>query len=243
MTASVSTSSSTLKWKILFNNGSVTGDDYGTNLMIGTDGDVYAIGTTYINAINGTDGIVIRYNVSNGTIGGFVFLNQATNDTGEQIGNGPAGYLFAACLHSTTINVYKIQIAATLIVNTSASYVPFPASPNTGILGVVISDMKVAASNNVYVGGSVNASSANGPFSASYLTKVGVSGPVFTVLNSQTVEGDFYNNYFLSSMSLDPAHNNIRYRSEIRSGVQPKEHLPFLVCGFIVREPNQYERK
>ena len=212
LTASVNFLTGLAKWKVTFNNSTVSGDDYGTNLMIGADGDIYVIGTVLRTNGTGYSGKVLRYNAANGIVVRSLALNSTGNgnEIGRQIANGPAGFLFAACSHGTSVNVYKLQTGNTLVLNGTALYGVTPSSPFTSVTDVTINDIKVAISNNVYITGTVYANSASGTFTADYLAKFGVSGPNFTMLNSLGgVYGNFNESLQGTGIALDNLHNDV----------------------------------
>lgn len=209
MTAAISTLGA-LKWKSTYNHSSVTGDDYGTGLVIGSDGSIEVMGTTYTSAANGTDGMVLKYNTS-GFLQGTLFLNQSTADIGGAIVVGPAGYVFVACANSTSASVYKIQTANPLSTTATAVYIPTPVSAFTAVTNVSIADMKMAASNNIYLCGTVSANAGGGNFTASFLGKFGYQGFNFKLLNNIDVIGVFADNYSSVGLILDGYKNDIIY--------------------------------
>ncbi len=201
MTASVSTSG-LLKWKSTFNHGSVTGDDFGSKLVLGTDGYIYVIGTTYTSAANGTDGLAMKYNTS-GIMTGVLFLHASAADVGGTIVNGPTNYIFAACSNTNTAYVHKIQTNGLFAVVTSASYLPLPSNAYSSITKVSIEDIKVATSNNVYICGTITGTTAAGNFSSPILAKFGLVGFLFKLINSQPFTADNGDNYRSVNMGLD----------------------------------------
>lgn len=196
-----------LAFNSTFNHNSTTGDDYGNKLMVGNDGNIYVVGTTYTNAANGNDGLVLKYSLS-GIQKGVLFLHNSTTDMGFEIASGISGFIYVGCANTSSMNIYKVQMNP-LSANITATNFPTPISPFTAITNTVISDMKVAASGNVYVCGYVDATSPGGNFSASFLTKFGMNGFLFKMLNSNPVDGQFSNNYRPVSMVLDGYKNDI----------------------------------
>jgi hypothetical protein len=207
MIASVS-SLGTLKWKSTFNHSSVTGDDYNSKLILGNDGNIYTIGTTYSSAANGNDAMVLKYNTS-GILLGNLFLHNSASDVGGAIANGPVNFIFAACSNTNSMKVYKIQTNGALNATLSAFYGPTPTNSYTSITNVSVSDMKVAASNNVYVCGTVTGTTAAGNFSSALLGKFGLSGFTLKLLNSQPFLADFGDNFSAVNMGLDGYKNDI----------------------------------
>ncbi|MCX6276355.1 MAG: T9SS type A sorting domain-containing protein [Bacteroidetes bacterium] len=209
MTAAVNTLGA-LKWMSTYNHGSVTGDDYGTGLVIGSDGFIEVLGTTYTSAANGTDGLVLKYNTS-GFLQGTLFLNKTTTDIGGAIVVGPAGFVFVACSNATSASVYKIQTASPISAAANATYFPTPVSAFSAVTNVSIADMKMAASNNIYLCGTVSANAGGGNFTASFLGKFGYLGFNFRLLNNIDVNGVFADNYSSVGLILDGYKNDIIY--------------------------------
>lgn len=212
MAASV-TPGGSLKWKSTFNNGSASGDDYGTKIMLGNDGFLYVAGTTYTNATYGNAAMLLRFNASNGIMNAKLALNynlgNSNNDIGFDIVEGASGVKFLGAVCGTLdVVVYKIITTNGLTVNATSNYKPVPSSFST-LIGLNISDFKVASSNNVYVTGSITGTSPSGNFSASYLTKFGMASGVFTNLGSTTVDGDFNENYQGVGITLDATRNTL----------------------------------
>lgn len=198
-----------LKWKTLFNNNTPTGDDIGNDVVIGSDGNIFVVGTTFTNATNGNDGIVVRHLVGTGVAQGTITLDLGTTtDNGGLIANGATGFIYASACNNTKAIVSKIALSP-FGTSGTATYLPLPVNAYTSISKVTINDMKVAPTTfSVYLTGGVQAVSAAGNFSASYLVKTGQNGFLFKVLNSQSVVGDFNNNFTGMSVALDPTHNN-----------------------------------
>ncbi|HMT30780.1 MAG TPA: T9SS type A sorting domain-containing protein, partial [Bacteroidia bacterium] len=211
MTASVSTAG-LLKWKTLFNNNSVTGDDYGTEVLVGLDGFLYVAGTGYSNAVTNNNALLLRYNSANGTLNAQAVLSQAlgaSNDAGLTVAEGPTGYMFFGTTSGASdVFVYKMRTTNGLTVNTSASYKPTPTS-FTSLSSLTIGDMKVAPSNNVYVCGTISGASSTGNFSASYLVKFGVVGTALSVIANTPVEGSNTNCRSGVGIAIDAARNNL----------------------------------
>lgn len=217
MTASINMAGN-LKWKYTFNNNTVAGDDFGTKIIVGTDGFLYVTGTSYLNAVNGNDAMVLRYNAANGTRNAQMFLNYSqgsgNNDNGIEIAQGTAGTMFMAATKGTSdIVVYKLSTTNGVTVNSFAGYKPTPQS-YTSLTSLTIGDMKVASSNNVYICGSVGGASTSGNFSASYLVKFGLLSGVFSSLANTDVEGSNQDNFQGVAIALDPPRNGlVRVRS------------------------------
>lgn len=209
MTAAVNTNGTGTKWKYMFNNNSVTGDDVGNNLVVGSDGNIYIVGTAYSSAASGNDGLVLSYSGSTGVFRGSLILNyNTTTDLGSLIANGQSGYIYTAGTTNTQLIINKISLNPFRSVNT-AVYAPTPVSSYTAVTLVSAFDIKVApVTYNVYTTGSVNANAAAGNFTASFLTKTGQNGFVFAPLIIQPVEGSFTDNYKGSAIALDPTHGN-----------------------------------
>ncbi|MEO8086718.1 MAG: T9SS type A sorting domain-containing protein [Bacteroidota bacterium] len=239
MTAAVSLVG-TLKWKVNYNHNSIAGDDYGSNLMIGSDGDIYIVGTTYSGAAFGNDGLLLKYNTS-GLSQGALFFNQSAVDVGDAISNAPAGFVYVACSNLNSITVYKIRMNP-LGLTANAIYYPVPSSSYTSITGVNVADIKTATSGNVYVCGSVTAISASGGFSASFLAKFGMNGFFFKMLNQQDREGSYIDNYNSVNMVLDGAKNDVmllrNYWSNNSNHAQEKYKLSDLDGGTSLRLTN-----
>ena len=197
-----------LKWKSTYNHGSTTGDDYNANLLLGNDGFIYTVGTTYSNAADGNDGMVLQYNTS-GILLRNLFLHKSTTDVGSTIANGPSNYVFAACSNTSSVSVYKIQTNGVLSPTLSTTYNPTPTSSYLSISAVSIADMKVAASNNVYLCGTVEGTTSAGNFSSAILGKFGLNGFLFKLLNYQPFVADFGDNYRSVNMGLDGYKNDI----------------------------------
>lgn len=202
-----------LKWKQTFNNNTIAGDDVGIKIMVGTDGFLYIAGTTFTNATNGNDALVLRYNAANGTrnfsLGINYNLGSAVADVGYDIVQGTGGFVFLGTTKGNSdIVVHKISTVNGLSVNASASYKPNPQN-YTSINSVNINAMKIASSNNIYLGGGVFASSTSGNFGASYLARFGMSGGSFSFLGSTDVDGSNTENYETMSVAFDPPRNNV----------------------------------
>ena len=207
MIASVSPAGS-LKWKSTYNHGSTTGDDYSSKILLGNDGYLYTIGTTYTSVANGNDGMVLKYNISGGLVA-FVLLHNSTTDVGGCVANGPANFIFASCSNTSVVSVYKIATAGQFTAIATATYLPTPTNSYISITNISIADMKVAASNNVYVSGTVEGTSASGNFSGSLLGKFGLNGFLFKLLKFQPFVADFNDNYRSVAMGLDGYKNDI----------------------------------
>ncbi len=195
-----------LKWETTFNNGSVANDDWGNDIVVGSDNNLYVLGTGYTNASNGNDGLIIKYNTS-GVYMGFQPLNQTTTDVGYTLINGTSGYVFAACANTTSVKVYRVSLSNLGII-AQASWQVTPASQYNSITGVNVSDVKMAGSGNVYVTGAVTATSATGNFTASYLSKFGYNGILFKNLANMPVEGENASCYSGVGLALDQSHGN-----------------------------------
>lgn len=212
MTASL-TPLGNLKWKQTFNNNTVTGDDIGTKIMVGTDGFIYIAGTTFVNGTNGNDALVLRYNASNGTRNFQLAINynlgSLNTDIGYDIAQGTGGFVFLGTTKGNSdVVVHKINTVNGLNVTSSASYKPTPQN-YTSFNSVNINTLKIASSNNVYVGGGVFAGSASGNFGASYLARFGMLGANFGVLGSTDVEGSNAECYETMSIAFDAPRNNV----------------------------------
>ncbi|MEP7167911.1 MAG: T9SS type A sorting domain-containing protein [Bacteroidota bacterium] len=234
MTASVNMTGG-LKWQQTFNHNSTSGDDYGSEIMIGADGDIYVSGTTYTDGTSGSDVLVIHYGVGNGNLKGRLYIHQGFNDRGGKLADGPAGFVYVTNVLSTRIYVYKVSMAIPTAVAASCFYAPAPQSAFTSITGITLSDIKTAASNNIYLCGSVTASSTSGNFNASYLCKIGPSGANLAVLNSTAVVGGFTDNYAGVGVALDAVNNRVlslrSYWSNYTSHATEKVFLTSLSGG------------
>jgi len=231
MTASVNTTGG-LKWKTLYNNSSVTGDDVGEKVIVGNDGFVYVAGTSYVNASNNNDALVLRFNSANGTQNARLVLNypigSASNNKGSAIIEGTGGAFFLATTRGNTdVVVYKLSGVNGVTATANANYLVTPLSFNS-LTSLTISDIKVASSNNVYVCGSLTATSATGNFSGSFLAKYGMSASVFSLLDNLDVNGDNTDNFQGVGIALDQSRNNIirvsnywlNYASHIKENIR-----------------------
>ncbi|MBL0342001.1 MAG: hypothetical protein IPP71_14370 [Bacteroidetes bacterium] len=214
MTASVNTSG-LLKWKSTYNNGTVSGDDVGNDILASIDGFLYVGGTTFTNATNGTDALILRYNSANGTRNSGLLINipqgAVINETGYEVVDGPVGTIyFSATRGNRDVFVYKVSTSNGVVLNANASFKPNPAS-FTSISSLNIADMKVSASGKVYVCGGITGGSASGNFGASYLANFGPVSGAFSLLGNVATTGTSDDSYQGVGIALDPPRNVLIY--------------------------------
>jgi Secretion system C-terminal sorting domain len=205
MTAAINATGG-LKWQKTFNHGSATGDDFGSEIMIGADGDIYVSGTTYTNASNGSDVLLMRYPVANGILVWSLFINFGGNDSGGKLADGASGFVYVTNVLMNRVQLNKVATAGLGSLAGSVMYIPIPASAYTAVSAITLTDMKVAASGNAYLCGSITGGSTIGNFNASYLVKIS-SG--LTILATNTVEGNNPDNFAGAGVALDPTTNHV----------------------------------
>jgi hypothetical protein len=210
MTASVNTSG-LLKWKSTYNNGTVSGDDVGNDILASNDGFLYVGGTSFTNATNGTDAMILRYNSSNGTRNAGLIINipqgASINETGYEVADGAAGTVYFSATRGTRdVFVYKVSTTNGLVLNANASFKPSPPS-FTSISSISITDMKISSSGRVYVCGAISGGSTTGNFTASHLSSFGMNAGVFSFIENLETDGTNTNCYSGVGIALDPPRN------------------------------------
>ncbi len=193
-----------LLWKATYNNNTVTGNDYGTGLVVGSDGSIYVAATVTAGSL---DPVVLKYR-DTGTLSGSLVLDQAsTADVSAGIANGASGIIYLAASNTTRVSAYQLNLNTFRIV-ASAFVSPVPASTYTAVTNVKVNDMKISSTGGIYLTGAVSATSPTGNLTGSFAAKFGYNGLVFGKLHSQSVQGTNAYSYEGVSIALDPTHNN-----------------------------------
>lgn len=195
LTASLD-SAGTLRWKVTFNGGSVNRDDIGRNMALGTNNDLYIIGTSDRGAPDGNDVMVISCFTASGKQNWIAYYdNSDGNDIGCFISSPNSGYLYTGSVSGNNTVLIGRILQSNGVTGGKASYHPIPASPHNSITSVDLSDMKISSNLNFYITGKIVAVDNNGmTFSAAYLARYYLnlsSRNIFKLDYEVPIDGDF----------------------------------------------------
>ncbi|HKR05413.1 MAG TPA: T9SS type A sorting domain-containing protein [Bacteroidia bacterium] len=235
MTAKVNAAQGTLKWKKNYNGGSVSGDDFGNDIIVGIDGDVYVTGTSDQGPPTDNDVLIMKLQASNGV---------AVWRKHRDLDNSPADAgLFITAID--TDNVYVGSISDTYIIldqldvalgktGGRIAYQPIPDAQYSFLNGVKLGDFKISNNYGFYFTGSILATdSSNRVFSASYLVKFIVTSPTekdaFKLESAMPFEGDYNKSFAGLSLAFDYSNDNVLWLtdgfSDYASHLQEKVNL------------------
>ena len=200
-----------LKW-IVYYDGGLAGNDYGNQITVGVDGNVYAVGTSTQNPVRGTDVVILKHPAAAGSKLSWASLQHYTTvDEGKFISVPEIDYAYVGGTSGNQIILYRINITGVPIAQFPTYYRPSPTNLHNSINGVTLNAMVVSSSKKVYITGAINSTDLSGQtFSALYLAKFSiVFGNVLSLTYDVPARGDYNNNFKGTGLSLDYAKTDI----------------------------------
>ena len=196
-----------ISWGSLYTPKGILGDDEISEVTIGIDGNIYAIGSSWQGAANGNQVLVLKNQPGNPRFDFVVLLKGITPDTyGKFINASENGwiYLSGVSAHENYAYIFRIPDDGIFSAPGMHFFTPTPSVAYDSITGITLSDMKVTSAKNIYITGGITATSASGAFSAAYLNKCAVVfGNALIDAGGPPSEGQFNDNYEGVGLSLD----------------------------------------
>lgn len=183
LTSKISTNNSHLIWKKLFDAGTATRDDYLNDLVIGTDGNIYAIGFADRGVPTNNDAMVVKHDAGGGKVLWAKYIDKNNgNENGVKIISPIANFIYIGVNSGNSIFIEKLDYAglaytgpgsATQVVNNRFVYSPIPVSSYQSLNGASFMDIQATANNRFYLTGNILATdNSNKPFNASFLIRL-----------------------------------------------------------------------
>src|SRR5688572_372555 len=192
-----------LRWKNIYNGGSAARNDVGNRIAMGTGSVMYVVGTSDNGLPTSNDLIILKHATHNGKRIwiGFSDYNQ-DNDHGIYINAYNSNDIIVGSVSKNTGTVILDRYLSTTGARSGrGTYTPIPSNPHNSINDISLDDIKISASANLYLTGTLQATDiTNQSFSASYLARFNlnlgsrVTNP-FKFDFEDGVEGEFNNNY------------------------------------------------
>lgn len=206
LTASVSNTGA-LHWKVTYNGGSSNRDDFGNNLTIGVDGNLYVTGISDRGAPTNNDMVIIKYNTNNGKNYWATFHDYNNgNDNGRFVVVSDINYVYVGSQNGNVILMDRIQTFSGTRIGRGV-YQPDPAEQYSTLNGAILRDFKVSSNMNFYIIGSILATDLNSQlFEASFLARFVLnpqSRSIFKLDSEESVEGNFNKSYSGVGVALD----------------------------------------
>jgi hypothetical protein len=171
LTTSV-TNAGILRWNSVYNGGSVSRDDFGTDINFGIDGFLYVTGTSDQGGTRMNDMLILQHDPQGGKKLWITFHHQGPNDNGMIVSNRDTNFVYVGSLTGNTVVLTRIDNDLGTL-SGSFVYTPIPDRPHTSITSVSLNDLKISSNNNFYVTGTIVAVEPSGAnFSAGYLAKL-----------------------------------------------------------------------
>jgi hypothetical protein len=199
-----------IRWLKVDDCGTVTGDDIGKNIIVGSDGNIYMTGSSVGTAVHGLDVVTMKHSAGTGKKMWENYINNSLNDGGAFVVEPEPYFVYVAWSASNTVYVDQILNADGSFVR-RASYTPTPVTPFNTRTGAIIADMKASKNHNLYITGSILATDQSSvPFSASYLIKVNFDARAAARIEFQIpVEGTAAAGNKSVSVALNEPGNNL----------------------------------
>ena len=230
-----------LKWKVNYNGGSTLRDDYGTQLMIGPDNNVYVTGTSDRAGLVGYDACVLSFSSKNGSQRWIQFLDYDLTDAGHQLRTAGPNYLVLGSVSSNSIILDGIDLKTGTPVGRQV-YEPLPSTPYTTLTGATLSAMELTSNANVYLTGNIHGTDPAGQsFSASYLVKYlpipSKANPGFKKDMEIPVDGRFINNLSSTAIAIDESNAEVYLLRDNFYNYSNHSYESFVLTKFTVPTP------
>lgn len=194
-----------ITWSSSYSPKGVQGDDYVNEITVGSDGNIYAVGTSFQGNL-GDLVLVLKNTPGNPRFDFIVTLKGAGPMKGIFINASESGWLYigAVAYNDFIAYAYRIPSDGIFVTPGMIEFVPTPVANYNALTDITLSDMKVSSGKNIYLTGSVMADGPSGTFSCSYLFKSSVVfGNALIDAGGMPVEGDFNGNLEGVNVSLD----------------------------------------
>ncbi len=212
------TTGGTLVWKKIFDAGTITRDEYLTDVLVGNDGHVYAVGTADRGTPTNNDVMVVKHDAGGGKVLWARYLdNNNGNESGVRIITHAPNYLYIGANSGNSVFIEKMDYNGTTG-NTGAIsfgqpstrfvYSPVPVSPHVSLQGASLSSMLSTANNRFYLAGTITATNPSSQmFSATFLIRLkevpnARGSSIFSIETAEDVEGSFNVSYTSVDIAL-----------------------------------------
>jgi|SRR5688572_1032383 len=170
LTSSVS-NTGVLNWTSIYNGGTTSRDDFGRQIMMGADNNLYIVGTSDRGAPNGNDVLIMKLAQSSGkkiwiSFEHFNTLDQgaiinAVDPTSVYIGSTSGNSIVLTSLNSNHGNR-----------KARAVYSPVPDNPHSSLNGAGLTSMIITSNIHFFITGTIKATDLSGvQFNACYLAR------------------------------------------------------------------------
>jgi len=168
-------STGAFRWKNVYNGGTVVRDDYGTELVLGTSGELFVTGTTDTGLPQFDNMIIINYGTSNGKIAWMTNHDNLGAENGIHVKNFDVNYLYVGSVTNNNSIIIDRISKTDGSRNAKAVYSPIPLTAYSGLNDATLADMYVSPDERIYITGDILATDMSAEdFSASYLVKFDV---------------------------------------------------------------------
>jgi hypothetical protein len=195
-----------LKWENTF-NGNLAGDDYGKDITIGGDGNIYVAGSSWRASPHNFDMLLMKIGPGGANLWNRYRDHAGANDVGMFVEAPGVDFAYVG---TTAGNSFVLNQLG-LLTGTNggqAFYSPVPIASYVSLNGIELNDFKVSTNNGFYFCGSLFATDAQGRlYSAQCLAKFKFPVPTqrdaFILDSTMPVEGDYNNSLSGASMALN----------------------------------------
>jgi hypothetical protein len=194
-----------ISWGSIFSPPGVTGDDVANKVVVGTDGNIYTVGSSddgaHYNKV-----LVLKNLPGNNRFEFTVLLGDpSVDDIGLHIDASIIGWITIGSISGGNSPViYRIPDDGIFNTPGMTRLAVVPNAPYNTIPTASIADMKVSSASNIYVSGGISATGPSGAFTCSYLEKVSVVfGNALMPAGGVVVDGDFDRNFEGGNIALD----------------------------------------
>jgi hypothetical protein len=231
LTAKISTNGMLL-WKKIFDAGTASRDDYLNDLVIGSDGNVYAIGFADRGLPTNNDAMVLKHDAGGGKVLWAKYIDRNNgNENGVKIISPIPNFIYIGVNSGNSVFIEKLDNAglaysgpgsANQTINNRYVYNPVPVSAYQSLNGASFTDIQATSNNRFYLTGNILATdNSNKPFNATFLIRLketpnSRSSNIFSLEASEAVNGS--NNQAFVSVGLalySPTKNVFWLRDQI----------------------------
>ncbi|HKR03540.1 MAG TPA: T9SS type A sorting domain-containing protein [Bacteroidia bacterium] len=212
----------TLKWTKTFNGGTIAGDDFGSDITVGPDGNVYLTGTSDRGAPTENDVLISKIAPGGTTIWNrYRDYNNSNADAGLLINAPNMNYVYVGSQSGNSVLLDQIENGFG-VAGGRTVYAPVPTATYIGLNGAHLHDLKVSVNDGFYLTGSIFATDNLGrTFCSAFLVKYLFSPPgsrdAFKLDSEMPVSGTFTNSTNGVSMALDYFKNDVYWLTDLFS--------------------------